>query len=417
VDSEVNAAYARKVSQKAIIARQLRARSGYHNGRATWGYQRPTPPAPPPDAPYNWHPPRAPAEPHPVNFARLQQLGEWCAVGMSDTEIADKATRIGWVLEHRHNGPVPWSKSFLKELLVSPFPREFAPGSGRGTIIAPDGERIEGQHVSTWGWDLWHRMDEARALNTKGTRGRAPSRPGMARMFSGLAVCASCGRLLHHQTRHGTVSGYYSAYLCQAVVRGYDCATRTSPLKTGSRGTRGYRGVRSETLEEQFAALALDWELPADWREQMAAEVNRVQESGKLEEVAQWRASLQAERKRVLLQHRTGRISDDEMLDETARIDGSLATLPAVENWEKERETRITAADTLAHQREAWNHARVEQRAELLRLIVEPRGLVVDLEQQTIIRIKPRPALTPTFHVMLAHHWQEAIGGWFLRLK
>jgi hypothetical protein len=221
---------------------------------------------------------------------------------MSDAEIADKASQIGWVLEHRHKGVVPWSKAFLKELLVSPFPREFAPGSGRGTIVAPDGERIEGQHVAAWSWELWHRMDETRALNTKGTRGRAP-----------------CGRSLHHQLRHGAIAGYYSSYICQATNGGYDCAIRTSPLKTGERGTRGYRGVRSRMLEEEFASLVLDWELPDDWRAQIAAEVNRTLDDGKRDEVMQWRNSPQEERKRVLFQHRNGVITDDEMLDETAR--------------------------------------------------------------------------------------------------
>jgi hypothetical protein len=183
----------------------------------------------------------------------------------------------------------------------------------------------------------------------------------------------------------------------------------------GHAGHAVFRGVRSSTLEEAFAALVLDWELPADWREQIAAEVNRMQDDGALEEAAQWRANLQEERKRILLQHRYGRIGDDEMLEETARIDGLLATLPTVEGWEVERETRITAADTLARQRAYWDHATAEQRAEALRLIVEPFGLVVDLERQTLTRIKPRAAFLPTFRVMLAHQWHEEEGGWLQR--
>jgi hypothetical protein len=50
VDAEINASYARKVSQKSIVARRLRAHDGYHNGRVTWGYKRVVTP-PPPDAP------------------------------------------------------------------------------------------------------------------------------------------------------------------------------------------------------------------------------------------------------------------------------------------------------------------------------------------------------------------------------
>jgi DNA invertase Pin-like site-specific DNA recombinase len=416
VDSEVNAQYARKVSQKAIVARRLRARAGYHNGRVAWGYQRPTPPPPPPDAPYNWRPPRAPAEPHAINFTRLQQIGEWAAAGMSDREIASRATQAGWVLEHRHKGRVTWGKPFLAMLLTNPFPREFAPGSGKGTIITPDGERVEGQHVAAWSWDLWHRMDEARKLNQKGTRGRAPT-AGIVRIFSGLAVCAACGRPLHHQLRHGSVSGFYSTYLCQSSDTGYTCSVRTAAQpKTGSRGTRGYRGLRSKVLEEQFAALVLNLELPPNWRETMVAEVNRLQNSGKLEEAAEWRANLQEERKRILLQHRHGRISDEEMLDETARIDGLLSTLPAIERWDAEREQRITAADTLAGLLEYWNAGSAEKRAEFLRSIVDPSGLAVDLEEQTIRRIKPRPMFALTFKALLADQWREIDDGWFVRV-
>jgi DNA invertase Pin-like site-specific DNA recombinase len=407
VDAEINAAYARKVSEKALAARRTRARAGYHNGRLTWGYQRAPSSSPPPDAPYNWRPLRQPAQAHPTNFPRLQQVGQWAAAGLSDREIADRAAAAGWVLEHRYKGVVSWGKPFVCALLINPFPREFAPGSGHGTILAPDGERVEGKHPAAWNWDLWHRIDEARALNQRGTRGRAPSQ-GQVRLFSGLAVCAGCGRPLHHQLRHGPISGAYGAYLCPASDTGYACTVRSAErVKTGKRGTRGFRAVRSQTLEEQFAELVLDWELSPDWREQVAAEVNRMQPGGRMEEAVAWRVNLQEERKRVLVQHRYGRISDDEMLEETARIDTLLAALPNPERWEIDKQAHFTAADTFARQREYWERCTPEQRAELLRLIVEPFGLIVDLAKQAIVRIKPRPALLPMFRVVLADRWRE----------
>jgi len=45
-------------------------------------------------------------------------------------------------------------------------------------------------------------------------------------------------------------------------------------------------------------------------------------DDGTRDEVTQWRNSLLEKRKRVLFQHRNGVIADDEMLEETAQIDG-----------------------------------------------------------------------------------------------
>ena len=118
------------------------------------------------------------------------------------------------------------------------------------------------------------------------------------------------------------------------------------------------------------------------------------------------------------MQHRYGRISDEEMLEETARIDTLLAALPNPERWEIEKQAHFTAANTFARQRDYWDHCTPEQRAEALRLIVEPFGLVVDLAEQTIVRIKPRPALLPMFRVVLADRWREAEAGngWLVRV-
>jgi hypothetical protein len=322
------------------------------------------------------------------------------------------------VLEHPHRGVVPWGKSFLAMLLISPFPREFAPGSGYGTILTPDNQRIEGKHPAAWSWDLWHRMDEARELNRKGRRGH-PQTQGVVRLFSGLAVCAACGRLLHHQLRHGPTSGWYGSYLCASSDNGYPCPARTvGRVGEGARGQRGWRGVRSSVLERQFASLVLDWELPADWREQIADEVNRQDAGVNMDQAREYRAHLQDERKRVLTQHRFGRISDDEMLEETARIDALLAALPTPEGRAVEREAQLTAVDTMAHVRDYWDRSTPEQQAETLRLFLLPAGLVVDLTAGQIVRVHPRPAFLPFLRVVLdgpAGRFHEGDDGWLIR--
>jgi hypothetical protein len=261
-------------------------------------------------------------------------------------------------------------------------------------------------------------MDEARELNRKGRHGH-PRTQGVVRLFSGLAVCAACGRALHHQLRHGSIAGWYSTYLCPSSDTGYPCPVRTAGrVGEGARGQRGWRGIRSSVLDEQFASLVLDWELPPDWREQIAAQVNRQDADMHMEEAREYRANLQDERKRVLTQHRFGRISDDEMLEETARIGVLLAALPTPEGRAVEREAQRTAVDTMTHLRDYWNRSTSEQRAEMLRLFLLPAGLVVDLTTGQIVRVHPRPAFVPFLRVALdgpTGRFREAGDGWLLR--
>ena len=398
VDAEMNASYARKSSRKAIRARTERARAGYHNGRVTWGYQRPTPPAPPTGAPWNWRPPRQPAEPHPQNFGRLQQIGIWAAAGLSDKEIAERCAEQGWVLEHRAKGIRAWGKPFICALLTNPFPREYAPGSGQGTIVAPTGERIEGQHVAAWEWDLWHRIDALRVVRRKGKRGHSAG-DERARVFSGIAICSGCGRPLHHQQRHGRISGDYAVYLCSSSDTGYLCPNKQQ---------RGWQGVRAEEISQRFVELLLARQLPDDWREQVVAEFNTVGGSQDAEATTERRRQLEAERERVLWLFQAGHRPKEWVEEEMSRLHAALATLPSEDDSIRSHQEAIASGETLVRHRDYWELATQQERAEIVRLIVQPMGLAVNIPLRRIERVRPWPALVPVLRVAMLG---ERVGG------
>ena len=66
-------------------------------------------------------------------------------------------------LEHEHVGPRPFSKDTIRAIRLNWYHREFAAGSGKGTIRTPDGQLVQGLHVAAWSWELWRRIDEATA--------------------------------------------------------------------------------------------------------------------------------------------------------------------------------------------------------------------------------------------------------------
>jgi len=80
IDTQLNAAYVRNVSKRAIDGKEDRARDGYHNGNVPFGYLLPDYPKPPDGAPSTWKPPRMPARIDPVNFPALVKIGELAAL-------------------------------------------------------------------------------------------------------------------------------------------------------------------------------------------------------------------------------------------------------------------------------------------------------------------------------------------------
>lgn len=416
VDVTLNAAYSRKVSEKTRIAKRLRAEAGYHNGDVTYGYARPPDPARPVDAGSDWRPPRQALAPHPENFARLQQIGTWAAAGLSDLRIAERCNLRGWRTQARKAigtrrhlagvdpesgapllgqdlaaGPRPFSKDSIRSLLLNPFPRAFAPGSDRGTVVTPAGVRVEGRHPAAWDWELCRRMDEQRRLRHGGSR-----RHGRPWPFSGVVVCAHCGTRLRAQATPDKRGGVKAYYRDEARSRGLACA-----LPAGV-----WRSVRAEVLDAQFADEILSRPLPDGWRERIAAEYAQLATGGTdWDAVAARRRSLEAERERAKFLFLHGLMPEAELLRHEGRIREVLELLPDPERDGPDGAAARTlaAGETLASLQAYWHErASDEDRAELVHLLLLPEGLGYDLAAGRIAWVRPRPAFLPILQLTLA---------------
>jgi hypothetical protein len=291
VEVSLNAGYSRRLSEKFRDAKNTRAKLGLYNGDLMYGYLRAPEPSRPVHAPASYKPPRFLPERDPQDFERLVQLGRWAAAGLTDRQIAEQANSLDWRLpasakavgparhylgdddegQPRYStdaariaGPRPFTKDTIRAMLIRPFPRAFSPRSDRGTVLAPDGTRIEGGHPAAWDWDLWHRMDEQRALRgvggsrgqveaTGASTGRA-SRPYRVWPFSGIVVCAGCGSRLRAAAARNGAYPYYDG----------TARARNVPCPAG-----GHRVVRADLLDDTFAAL-LRRPLPDTWRADIA---------------------------------------------------------------------------------------------------------------------------------------------------
>ncbi len=417
VEVTINAAYSRRVSEKTRIGMQTRAEMGLHLGDVTFGYQRPADDPRPDGAPYSWRSPRKPLVPHPTNFARLVQVGEWAAAGLSDQRIADLANAQGWRTQttkgkgpkYRYAGedesgvvalahdpqagkPRLFSKDAIRSLVLNRFPREFAPGIGLGTIFAPDGKRLAGKHPSAWSWELCQRIDEQRALRHGGRLGGSQRRVWL---FSGIVVCAACGNRLSAQ---GIArSPHADCYRDTAHKRGLACSADGA----------GWHSVKASVLEQQFVRLVLEQSLPDDWREQIAAEYTQLATETDWVSVDEQRARLDKELQRAKFQHQHGLLDDDDLLATAARIQQQIDGLPTSD--EGETSQTIAAGETLATLRDYWHAASSEAQAELVKMLLTPEGIVYDLQAGVIEALRPRRAFLAIIKLSLPE-WEERDG-------
>lgn len=435
VDAAMNAAYSRKVSEKTRIGKETRARLGFHNGDVPFGYLRPADPPRPEGAPLTWKPPRQALIAHPTQFAQLQQMGRWAASGLSDQQIADKCNAQGWltatnkrigprrrfvgeqddgelVLDQDRSGARPFGKDTVRALLLRHFPREFKPGCGRGTILTPSGERVEGQHRAAWSWELWHRIDEQRAAR-RGSLGQQRAR--RAWPLSSIAVCAACGERLRANSTVPFAGRRrrYTYYTDTARSRGLNCPD-------GGQGR-----IAASQLEDAAVALLLAHPIPSDWRARIAEAAAQLEDATDWGAIERKRAGLARELERIKFQHRHALLTDAELVRETDRIRQALDLLPERDDAASGTpQASLSAGAMLVEFANYWQLATPEERVEMFRLMLVPCGLRVDLTSGEIVGVRPRRDFLPMLSLTLLHaangtngagkRWHVHDDGWLL---
>lgn len=399
IDSQISEAYIRQLSKRTIDGKEDRAREGYHNGWVPFGYLPPEYPAPPPNAPSTWKPERTPVRPDPVNFPALVRIGELAAQGWTDRAIADELE--GYMSRTSRFGERLLTKDTVAAIRRSWFPREFAPGSGHGTIETPSGELVEGKHQAAWSYELWQQIVE-----TKASQYRRPTKDAQRRPheFSRIIVCAGCRRPLRVTLPKGIP--YYKD---TSQVRKLDC-----PLPESL-------SVRGSTVIYQFGDILRSVELPEAWRRAVA---DRCSQSAKeadnqADQLQQRRSDLEAEQDRLVTLFTKGYISEDDLDRRMVSIRSALFSLPVIvsRTLEESVQAAISAGEMLVNMAGYWSEAVSEERRDIVWALLKIEGLIYDLERQAIIGLLPRDSMLPVLALGLEStgRWEQRDGGLWLK--
>jgi site-specific DNA recombinase len=395
VDTQMNAAYVRQLSKRVIDGKEDRARDGYHNGSVPFGYLPPEYPKAPDGAPSTWKPPRMPVRIDPVNFPALVRIGELAAQGWNDLAIAKE------LAAYKSDTPRFGERSLSKDTVAAIrrmwFPREFAPGSGHGTIETPSGELIEGRHPAAWPYELWQRMVEVKAGQYRRPRAEAQRRP---HEFSRIIVCAACRRAL--RATPYKKEGYYRD----------TSADRQLPCPAF-----GSLSIRSSTVVDQFGELLASITLPATWRAAVAERCAELSYDHGADQVLSRRKELEAEQKRLVMAFTKGYLSEHELDGQVERIRAELQSLPApeVRTPEECTEAAIVAGETLTDMAGYWHEALAEERRDIVWALLNLSGLIYDLERRAIVGLLPRPDMLPVMALGLDARWEHRGDGLWLQ--
>ena len=339
-----------------------RAAQGLFNGDIPFGYRHAGQKLPP--------------EKDPKTISGLRMIGELRMKGLEAEKISDALNKAGYRTGSKRFGDRLFTKDTVTAILRNEFYSAFAPGDDRGTVMYY-GERYRGQHLAAFTYEDWRQI---RAVTQ--SMHRAPSRSESARQiyeFAGYIACAECGLTLRCQ---GHAQTHHAYYRDAAKARRLSCATG------------GALTVRADLVQQQFGALLAGLVLPDDWRELIRRKM--VELAGvtgvNAAAIEREKERLRLKRARILKQHREGYIDDDGMEGEIAAVELALRKLEAPAPDGMKLHEVIDAGERMPGIVALWELATVEERREMVILLLEPGGLYYELGTKCIVAIKPRPA-------------------------
>lgn len=356
-----------------------RAAQGLYNGDVPFGYRRTGPKLPP--------------EQDPKNFPGLRLIGELRMNGVEAEKIADELNKAGYRTGSKRFGNRLFTGDTVTAILRNVFYAAFAPGDDCGTVTYHD-ERHRGQHQAAFTFE-----EQIRAVTQSMYRASGRSEPARrVYEFAGYIACAHCKLTLrcqgHSQTRHT----YYRD----------GAKTRRLPCPLG-----GALTVRVDLVREQFGELLKGLVLPENWREMIRRKIVELAGRAGADTSTSEREKerLKLKRSRILKQHREGYIDDDEMHMELGAVELALCELESAEVDGVKLDEIIAAGERIPGVAALWEEATVEERREMVMVLLEPGGLYYDLEKKAIAAIKPRPAFLPLLRMLDEVVEYDEVGG------
>jgi len=118
------------------------------------------------------------------------------------------------------------------------------------------------------------------------------------------------------------------------------------------------------------------------------------------ETVEREKERLKLKKSRTVKLYKEGYIDEEEFQGEMAAVELALKQLDAPEVDGITYDEVIEAGEHLPGMAALWDVATVEERYEMVTIILEPGGLYYDLENKIIAAIKPRPAFLPVLRML-----------------
>jgi len=155
-------------------------------------------------------------------------------------------------------------------------------------------------------------------------------------------------------------------------------------------------------VDEQFGEMLKRFQLPENWREIIRRNmVAQALTAGVTPEtVEREKERLKLKKSRTVKLYKEGYIDDEEFQGEMAAVELALKQLDAPEVDGITYDEVIEAGEHLPGMAALWDVATVEERYEMVTIILEPGGLYYDLENKIIAAIKPRPAFLPVLRML-----------------
>ena len=348
-----------------------RAAQGLYNGDVPFGYR--------------WTGPKTPPDHDPDDFPGLRMLGELRMQGFTADEIADQLNQAGYRTGSKRFGERLFTSDTVTAMLRTEFYAAFAPGDDRGTVRYHE-QRHRGLHPAAFSSEEWQQIRSVTQAMT-----HTPQRQTQARRlyeFAGYLADIHCGLPLRAQGKSTTTD--YEYYRDTARERRIPCPAG------------GHLMLRSDLVRTHFGQMLKSLILPDNWREEINRQMMaQVQQQGLvLESLEREKERLKLKRTRILKQHREGYIDDEEFHGEMAAVELALHQLQTPEVDGVRYEEVIEAGEHLPGMAALWDEATVEERYEMVTILLEPGGLYYDLEVKIIAALKPRPAFLPVLRML-----------------